>query len=472
MSKNSFIEILRKYKQIDLVNHLNRLPHDLQEHFIKNNSHLDLELVFNLHKECLQPKDPLSLNVAIKPANIIPLPKTPTEKKFRQKAKLMGESLISSEKVAILIVAGGQGVRLGHDKPKGTFPVTPVMNKTLFHLFSDQVGALSFRYNARIPLLIMTSNENHDDTVSFFENFDFFGLDKNNVYFFQQGMLPSISPEGRLLLKDETNIYVNPDGHGGSLMALYKSGYLNSLIEQGYTELFYCQVDNPLLKIADPIFLGYHSLEKAECSTKVVRRNNIEEKVGVYVSLNGKDSIIEYSEFGGSHMSAFDYDGSILYWAGNTAIHVFNLAFIKSLNENGFVLPYHCANKDVEIIGTDGSVKTEKVWKFESFVFDAIPLAEKTCCLEVDRAEEFSPVKNRSGADSPMTARASMVRLHKKWLRSAGVKIPHQFAVEISPTFALDKEELIRKLKGTLRSITKDTYFGLSLVTVLNILFS
>lgn len=460
MGSNSFLGKLKKYKQKDIIHHFNTLPQNLQSNFIENNSNLDLELAFSLHKDCLQSKGSLVIAGEIKPANVISQPRSLAGKKSHQTAKLVGESLISREKVAILIVAGGQGVRLGHNKPKGTFPITPVMNKTLFHLFSDQVRALSYRYNARIPLLVMTSHENHDDTVSFFENFDFFGLDKNFVFFFQQGMLPTITPDGNLLLKDDTNLYTNPDGHGGSLMALYKSGHLSSLMDLGFTELFYCQVDNPLLKIADPIFLGYHSLAKADCSTKVVRRNNIEEKVGVYVSLNGIDAIIEYSDFGGAHMSALDNDGSILYWAGNTAIHVFNLAFIKRLNENGFALPYHCANKEVEIFGSDGSAKTVRVWKFESFVFDAIPLAEKTCCLEVDRAEEFSPVKNKSGPDSPMTARASMVRLHKDWLRSAEVRVPRQFAVEISPTFALDKEEFVRKLKGTLRSITKDTYFG------------
>jgi UDP-N-acetylglucosamine/UDP-N-acetylgalactosamine diphosphorylase len=460
MNKDSFLGLLKFHNQGHVIDHFNSLSQNMQSKFIENNADLDLDLIFNLHRNYLHVKDTLSPAGDIKPAKVIQLPRTPDEKKYNYEARLIGESLISRDKVAVLIVAGGQGVRLGHDKPKGTFPISPVMNKTLFHIFCEQVKALSYRYNARIPLLIMTSHENHDETVTFFDNFDFFGLDKSSVHFFQQGMLPTITPEGQLLLKDETTLFVNPDGHGGSLKALYKSGYLDYLSEGGFSELFYCQIDNPLLKIADPIFLGYHSLAGAECSTKVVRRRNIEEKVGVYVSLNGKDAILEYSDFGGIHMSALDDDGSILYWAGNTAIHVLNIAFIKGLNENGFALPYHCAHKNVDVVGVEGSAKTSKVWKFESFVFDAIPLAERTCCMEVDREEEFSPVKNRSGSDSPVTARESMVRLHKNWLLQAGIDIPHQFAVEISPLFALDKEELVSKLKGTLRSITRDTYFG------------
>jgi UDP-N-acetylglucosamine/UDP-N-acetylgalactosamine diphosphorylase len=460
MNKKSFLKLLKSHNQDHIIDHFNALAPDKQYTLVKNNADLDLELVFQLHREYCATKGAVTLTGEIKPARVIPLPKTPDEKKYQNDAKLIGESLISREKMAVLIVAGGQGVRLGHNKPKGTFPISPVMNKTLFHLFSEQVVALSARYNARIPLLIMTSQENHDETMNFFDKFNFFGLDKKNVYFFQQGMMPTITPEGQLLLKDETNLFVNPDGHGGSLMALYKSGHLDSLIHHGFSELFYCQVDNPLLRIADPVFLGYHSLAQAECSTKVVRRKKIEEKVGVYVSLNGRDTILEYSDFGGRHMSALDNDGSILHWAGNTAIHLLNLNFIKNINENGFALPYHCANKEVEVVRPDGSVKPLEVWKFESFVFDAIPLAKRTCCMEVDRAEEFSPVKNKSGSDSPLTARESLSNLHKSWLREAEVNIPHQLSVEVSPLFALDKEELVRKLKGTIHSITKDTYFG------------
>jgi UDP-N-acetylglucosamine/UDP-N-acetylgalactosamine diphosphorylase len=460
MNTNRFLDFLKAHNQDHIVDHFNKLPSNSQSKLIENCSDLDLDLVFRLHKECRETKGVLSLTGEIKPAHVIPIPETPKEKKYQRDAHCAGESLISQGKVAVLIVAGGQGVRLGHDKPKGTFPISPIMNKTLFQLFAEQVKALSVRYNARIPLLIMTSYENHDDTVAFFDSFDYFGLEQKNVYFFQQGMLPTITPDGQLLLKDETSLFVNPDGHGGSLRAIYTSGLLDLLIKQGISELFYCQVDNPLVKIADPVFLGHHSLAHAECSTKAVRRKKIEEKVGVYVSLNGKDTILEYSDFGGRHMSALGEDGSILYWAGNTAIHILNLAFIKSLNDHGFALPYHCANKELETVNSEGSAEYVKVWKFETFVFDAIQLAARTCCMEVDRGEEFSPVKNKSGSDSPSTARQSMINLHKNWLLCAGVNVPSGLKVEVSPLFALDKEELMGKLKGTIQSITQDTYFG------------
>lgn len=460
MDEHKFLNQLKVNNQDHIIDHIARLSPDEKSKFIDNCNNLDLNLVFNLHKEFRLRKSASSLSGKIEPPRIISLPRTTHEKKYRSESKLMGESLISDQKVAILIVAGGQGVRLGHNKPKGTFPVSPIMKKTLFQLLSEQVKALSMRYHARIPLLIMTSLENYDDTIAFFDSFNYFGLGKDNIYFFRQGMLPTITPDGKLLLKDEANLFVNPDGHGGSLIALYKSGLLDLLIEQGFSELFYCQIDNPLVKMADPVFLGYHAQAASECSTKVVRRQRIEEKVGVYVSLNGKDAVLEYSDFGGKHMEALDENGDILYWAGNTAIHIMNLSFVKRLNEYGFALPYHCANKTVETLAPDGSCKKLDVWKFETFVFDAIPFAARTCCMEIDRLEEFSPVKNKSGSDSPLTAQESMVALHRNWLQDAGITIPSGLLVEISPLYALDKEEVISKLRGTIQSIEKDTYFG------------
>jgi len=460
MDEHEFLNLLEANKQNHIIDHINRLSPDKKSTFFQNSNGLDLNLVFKLHKEFSSRKNTLLLSGTLEPPQIITLPRTADEQKSRYESKRIGEALISNQKVAILIVAGGQGVRLGHNKPKGTFPVSPIIKKTLFQLLSEQVKALTLRYHTRIPLLIMTSNENYNDTVVFFDSFNYFGLSKNDVYFFQQGMLPTITPEGKLLLRDETHFFVNPDGHGGSLIALYKSGLLEMLLDQGFSELFYCQIDNPLVKMADPLFLGYHALAESECSTKVVRRQRIDEKVGVYVSLNGKDAILEYSDFGGKHMEALDENGDILYWAGNTAIHIMNLSFVKAINEHGFALPYHCANKSVEIIDSNGFTKNVDAWKFETFVFDALPLAAKTCCMEIDRSEEFSPVKNKSGSDSPLTAQESMVALHRSWLRDAGIIALPEKLIEISPLFALDKEDVIRKLKGKIQLIDKDTYFG------------
>jgi len=160
------------------------------------------------------------------------------------------------------------------------------------------------------------------------------------------------------------------------------------------------------------------------------------------------------------NMSAFDEKGNILYWAGNTAIHVFSLSFIQKINEHGFSLPYHCAKKNIDVTLKNGQSSLIDVWKFETFVFDAIPLADKTCCVEVIREEEFSPVKNKDGPDSPQTARSAMINLHREWLRRAGIDTSPQTAIEISPLFALDEEEFINKVRDKNITVSSDTYFG------------
>jgi UDP-N-acetylglucosamine/UDP-N-acetylgalactosamine diphosphorylase len=460
MNEKDFLRLLEEHDQRQMLAHYAGMDRKKQLELINNLTGLDFDLVFKLYNDCLSRRDAGNLIAEVKPARIIPMPETPEERAYCEKAKSVGESLISNNRVATLIVAGGQGVRLGHDRPKGTFSISPVMHKTLFQLFAEQMKAISTRYKCSLPLLIMTSYENHGDTIAFFDSNRYFGLSKDDVFFFQQAMLPTVTPDGNLFLKDDTHLFQNPDGHGGSLRALYTSGLLGDLMERGFTELFYCQVDNPLVRIADPVFLGYHALVESECSTKVVRRKNIDEKVGVYVTMNGTDAILEYSDFDGKHMRALDENGALLYWAGNTAIHVLSLPFIERLNSHGFALPYHCASKQQDIINADGTKYSLNLWKFETFVFDAMPLAARTCCMEVDRAEEFSPVKNSTGPDSPETARQAMNRQHKRWLEAAGIKVSPGACIEISPLFALDEDELVSKLKGKVLSIDEDTYFG------------
>jgi UDP-N-acetylglucosamine/UDP-N-acetylgalactosamine diphosphorylase len=462
MRKEDLPGLFATYEQDDIIEYYKSLTPHQETLFLKNLEGLDLKLVFDLHEKfSLENSTPLAEEtMTIKPASVIAIPETDKEKEKEQNAKQLGETLLRDGKVAILIVAGGQGSRLGFDGPKGIYRISPIQQKSLFQLFAEQVKALSKRYNTRIPFLIMTSEENHNETIRFFEDNDYFGLGKETLHFFQQDMLPAITPDGKLVLQNNSRLFTNPNGHGGSLKALYDSGVLETLLKEGFTELFYCQVDNPLVKIADPVFLGYHAIACAEVSTKVVRRRSIEEKVGVYLSCNGKDAIIEYSDMSPENMSALDEAGNILYWAGNTAIHVFSLPFIKRINDHGFALPYHCARKNTDITDRNGKLIRLDVWKLETFVFDAIPLAERTCCMEVFREEEFAPVKNSEGTDTPETARQAMEHLFRNWLEKAGVKITPGVAVEISPLYALDEAECNNKLRNKNLTIQADTYFG------------
>ncbi len=460
MTEKRLFEMLHEFNQSHILDHYGKLPDQMRTEFLDGLEDLDFKLIFSLYKDAISGPARSRTIQDIGLASIIPIPETATEKTFREEARLKGESLLREGKVGVLIVAGGQGSRLGHNGPKGTLPVSPLKRKTLFQLFCEAIKAMSIRYGSRIPLLIMTSRENDQDTRTYFDDNRYFSLDKEDICFFSQGMLPTISPDGQLILRDNTHIVANPDGHGGSLKAIHDSGLIKRLKHGGITELFYCQVDNPLVKIADPVFLGYHSMARAEMSTKVVRRKTIEEKVGVYVSIAGKEGIIEYSDFDGQHMSLLDPQGEILYWAGNTAIHVLNLSFIDRLNTHGFALPYHLARRIVDAMTPEGWMTRTEGWKFETFVFDAIQFARKTCCMEVAREEEFSPVKNNVGVDSPATAVAAMSNLFKKWLEGAGLVVSPDVLIEISPLFASDTVELVRRVDSDFPDLQKDVYLG------------
>ena len=456
MKTDPVLGLLEKFNQNHIVNHLQRLTPPQRQALLTNIQSLDLPLVFEIYRTHSQGNKPGKAISNIEPAPIIAIPQTREEEENREKARGVGEALIRENKVAVLIVAGGQGSRLGFEGPKGKYPLSPLRQKSLFQLFAESVRALSLRYKTDLPLIIMTSRENDEETRAFFKSRQWFGLKPDQVEFFSQGMLPTLTPEGRLILSDETHLLINPDGHGGSLKALHESGILKKLRGKGYAELFYCQVDNPIVRIADPVFLGYHKLANAEISTKVVRRQNLEEKVGIYGLANGRPGIIEYSDFSPEDYRAVDENGKIRFWAGNTAVHCISLAFIERLNRHGFALPYHRAAKDVEALGGDGKRAKAQGWKFETFVFDAIPLAERAICMEVVREEEFSPVKNFDGIDSPGTAQRAMIALHCRWLNEAGIRVAPGARVEISPLFALDPEELRARVRGKGLKIEKD----------------
>ncbi len=452
------LSFLESRKQDHILDHYAKLSSQGQKALLADMGRLDLNLAFDLYEKFSRKKQSAPEFRDLHPAPVIPISRTPEEERSREESYRVGESLIRSNKVACLLVAGGQGTRLGFPGPKGKFPVSPVRKKPLFQIFAESLRALTLRCRATIPLLIMTSRENEGETREFFESSRYFGLEKENVHFFCQGMLPTLSAAGKLILKNPRELVANPDGHGGSLKALHESGLLRTLQEKGYTELFYFQVDNPLVRIADPAFIGYHSRHGADISTKVVRRQNKEEKVGIYGTAEGKCCIVEYSDLRPEDYLAVDQQGNLRHWAGNIAVHVISLSFIERLNRRGFALPYHRAVKEVEGLGPDGMPAKMPGWKFETFVFDSIPLAEKSCCVEVRREEEFAPVKNRSGVDSPETARRAMNSLFQSWLREAGAEVAPEAVVEISPLFALDKEELAQKLRGKSTCIKQDCY--------------
>ncbi|MBL8794541.1 MAG: UDPGP type 1 family protein [Planctomycetia bacterium] len=376
-------------------------------------------------------------------------------------ARRLGNEALARGEVAVLVVAGGQGTRLGFDLPKGMFPVGPVSNKTLFHFHAEKVLALRRKHGQPIPLLVMTSHATEAPTRQFFEEQRYFGLPKDEVWFFRQGVMPALDLHtGKLLLETKGSLFTSPNGHGGTLTALAETGLLDRLKQLGVRQVFYFQVDNPLVKVADPVFLGHHLAADAEVSSKVVPKRGPTEKVGHFVTVDGRCTIIEYSDLTEAQVHEKDERGEYKLWAGNPAIHLFSVDFLARVTQGQTRLPFHVARKKVPHLDAQGNpVKPdqENALKFEMFVFDALPLADRWTVVEADRAEEFEPLKNATGADSPETVKRAISNLAAQWLEQAGVAVPRTseghaaHPVEISPLHALDPEELATKVDKKLK---------------------
>lgn len=380
----------------------------------------------------------------------------PTKRWDRAAAMKAGEALVREGKVAVFTVAGGQGSRLGFDGPKGVFPAGAVTGKPLFACIADWIIAARRRYGASIPWCVMTSPLNHKETVAFFEAHGFCGLPKDDVIFFQQGVMPSFDARtGRLLLAGKGEVASNPDGHGGSLRAMHRSGALAELKRRGVEHISYTQIDNPLVRAVDPVFIGLHATapdSSGEMSSKMVPKTHADEKVGVFCESGGRTMVIEYSDMPQSLSGATNPDGSLKFNAGSIAVHVIGRVFIERLNEGDFALPFHRADKKIPHVDlTTGEVVQPAApngVKLEAFVFDAIPLCRSSIVLETDRIEEFAPIKNGEGADSPQTCREIQTERAARWLEAAGVKVARRTdggadcVLEISPLTAMWAEDL------------------------------
>ena len=362
-------------------------------------------------------------------------------------ARAAGEDALRRGEVAVLLVAGGQGSRLGFEKPKGMYQIGPVSNASLFQIHAEKVLATSARYGRPVPLFVMTSPATHADTEAFFRENAYFGLPPGDVRFFQQGTMPAVDiATGRLLLEAPGRLFLSPNGHGGTLTALADSGLLGELEARGVRHVFYFQVDNPLVKVCDPAFLGGHVAARSEASSKVVFKEQPGEKVGVLAAVDGRCAIIEYSDMPAAMAAERDASGVLAFRAGNPAIHIFDVGFLRRVTDSG--LAYHVARKKVPYFDPESDTAVapaaENALKFELFIFDALPLADRWLAMETKREEEFAPLKNATGADSPDAVRAAMSRLHAGWLEGAGVSAPG--AVEISPLFALDADACRAKM--------------------------
>ncbi|OGV69638.1 MAG: hypothetical protein A2283_23590 [Lentisphaerae bacterium RIFOXYA12_FULL_48_11] len=384
----------------------------------------------------------------IEPAEVVPLSSAK-----EPKAVLAGEESIKKGAVGVILVAGGQGSRLGYEGPKGCYNIGPVSNASLFEIHSRKILGLEQKYQAKIPFYIMTSLANDQATRDFFSQNNYFGLSKDRVLFFVQGMWPAVDKDGKVILDAKDHLFMSPDGHGGILAALRERGMLDDMKNRKIETLFYFQVDNPLIEIAEPAFIGLHRLNNADISVKVCAKRDPDEGLGVVVIQNGRNSVVEYSELTKEQKHARLPDGELKFKYGSVAIHVFSLNFL--VRESGAQLPLHVAHKKVPCCADDGNqVKPDKpnAYKFEKFIFDVIPDAATPLNVEFAREEEFSPVKNAEGSDSPITTRRDMTRKFCRWFESIGISVPRNndgeplHKIEIDPCFALGADDLRRKV--------------------------
>jgi UDP-N-acetylglucosamine/UDP-N-acetylgalactosamine diphosphorylase len=383
----------------------------------------------------------------------------------RDAAKVAGENALRAGKIGMMLVAGGLGTRLGFDQPKGMFQLGPISKRTLFEMFCQQLLAIRKRYAAPVPLYVMTSPFTDSQTAQFLAENKYFGLPAADVKRFCQSTFWAMDAKNkRVLLESKGSLFLGPDGHGGMLAAFAKSGCLADAEQRGIEHIFYGQIDNPLLPVCDPVMIGSHLLAGSEMTTLVVPKRDPLERVGNVVQVDGKVRVIEYMHFPQAVAERKNADGSLALWAGNLAIHVISLAFLKRMAQQSDALPLHPSLKKVPHLNESGEFiapEEPNAWRFERFIFDLLPWAENALVVEADRQIAFAPVKNSDaeGIDCPTTAREALVALHRRWIEEAGGAVAKGVDVEINPLWALDAAEVRSKLPaGT--QITTPTYFA------------
>jgi UDP-N-acetylglucosamine/UDP-N-acetylgalactosamine diphosphorylase len=421
---------------------------------------IDLAEVDRLNQSLVFKQGGVGVNLeGLSPAPSTRLPENGGDPVRWAAAKAEGEAALRAGRVAAFTVAGGQGTRLGYDGPKGTFAVTPLKKKSLFQVFAEKIKAAGLRYGKPLHWFIMTSHANHEQTEQFFVAHKFFGLDRGRVHFFRQGRMPAVGFDGKILLETRSSLALSPDGHGGSLRALHRSGALDLMAREGIDTISYFQVDNPVVRCIDPAFIGFHLQARSGMSSKMVPKAYAEEKVGHFCRQNGKVVVIEYSDMPMAMQRETNPDGSLCYSAGSIAIHIIDREFARKMaaGGEGVSLPFHRADKKIATIDAAGQpVKPAKAngVKFEMFVFDALPFADNSIVIETARADDFSPVKNAEGVDSPQTCRDDQLRQFARWLKGVGVAVETDptglpaLTVEISPLFGYDAESFTERWRS------------------------
>ena len=433
--------LLETNNQSHLLKFWETLDTATQQRLLKQIASLDFSSIERMKQMLTQKAAAVSLADPLAPEVVEFTKATHTE------AYTSGEKELRAGKVAVLLVAGGQGSRLGYEGPKGAYNIGPITNNPLFYFHTRKILGLNKRYNTRIPFYIMTSDVNDAATQAHFAENNYFGMPKEDVIFFQQGVWPALTADGKIILDQPGHIFMSPDGHGGTISALEKNGCLADMQKRGISTVFYFQVDNPMVEIADPAFIGLHIAKKADFSLKLCAKRDAKEGMGVVAIRGNHFEMIEYTELTDEQANRKTATGELYFKYGSPAIHIFSFDFLKQeANRN---MPLHIAFKKIPVCADDGTViKPEKNngYKFEKFIFDVMPDAKTVVNLAFDRADEFSPVKNAEGSDSPETCKHDMQAKWRRWFLANGVTLPETLPLEIDPAYALDSTDLKKGL--------------------------
>ena len=397
------IDLLKMYNQEHIIKLLEKLDKEKKQALIQQISKIDFHQLKELY-------DNTKKEIEIKENKIEPLPymdKKKLSEEQKEEFQQLGEQILKNGEYAVVTMAGGQGTRLGHSGPKGTFKLDVYgKGKYLFEILAENLKEANQKYGKIIPWYIMTSKENNEETINFMEKHNYFGYDKNAVRFFAQSELPLLDINGKLLVGKDMRIKEASDGNGGTYSSLRASGALAEMKEKGIKWVFIGGVDNALLKMADTILLGMAIKKKVQIASKSIVKANPHERVGVFAKMNGHPKVIEYSEMPDKMAEEIDSDGELKYGEAHIMCNLYTIEAIEKISKETLI--YHSAFKKNAYIDENGKevIPTEpNSFKFESFIFDAFELFDDIAILRGKREDDFAPVKNKEGVDSPKTAK-------------------------------------------------------------------
>ena len=405
-------QTLAKYGQEQLLDEYNRLTDKKEKQdFLDRILTIDFNQVKTLYENSKE--KPSFMDSKIEPIDYTD--KSKLSKEEYEKYKAIGEKKIKDGKLAVVTMAGGQGTRLGHSGPKGTYDLGLDTHKSIFEILTDTLNEARKKYEVDIPWYIMTSEENNNPTVEFFKQHNFFGYPEKCVTFFKQGKLPMLSTDGKILIDENGKIKEAADGHGGIFQSMLRDGVIYDMKARGIEWVFIGGVDNVLVKPVDAVLIGLAEDKNVLAAGKSLVKANPQEKVGVFCKRNGKPSVIEYSEITAEMAAEKNEKGELKYGESHILCNLFNIKAIEKISQMN--LPYHIAFKKAKYIDNNGNLVVPdkpNAYKFESFLFDAFESLDDLAIMRVKREEEFAPVKNAEGVDSPETARKLYLDFHEK----------------------------------------------------------